>query len=162
MGTETIEASFLSIFALITFFIFLIISKYSFIIKNGVLLDTDFSKPQAFHETPVSRGGGIGAILSLCLFFYIYYLLYSEILYNYILISLTSFLIGFSEDLKLHIKPNKRLILMILSLLILIYFLPINLFHVDIPILSYLLEIKCFFHLCVNMFFIFVKWSKSH
>ena len=39
MGTESIEASFLSIFALITFFIFLIISKFSHKIKNGALLD---------------------------------------------------------------------------------------------------------------------------
>ena len=156
MGTESIEASFLSIFALITFFIFLIISKYSFKIKSGVLLDTDFSKPQAFHETPISRSGGVGAILSLCLFFYIYYLLYSEILYNYILISLTSFLIGFSDDLRLHIKPNKRLILMIVSLFILIYFLPINLFHVDIPILSYLLENKLFSSIFVLICFLFI------
>ena len=94
MGTESIEASFLSIFALITFFIFLIISKYSFKIKNGVLLDTNFSKPQAFHENPVSRSGGIASILSLCVFFYIYNLLYSEILYNYIYMSLSMFLIG--------------------------------------------------------------------
>ena len=34
MGTESIEASFLSIFALISFFIFLIISKYSHKIKR--------------------------------------------------------------------------------------------------------------------------------
>ena len=156
MGTEAIEASFLSIFALITFFIFLIISKYSFKIKNGVLLDTNFSKPQAFHETPVSRSGGIAAILSLCVFFYIYDLLYSEILYNYIFMSLSMFLIGFLDDLKLYIKPNNRLILMILSLFILVYFLPINLFHVDIPILSSLLEIKLFSTIFLIICFLFL------
>ena len=156
MGTESIEASFLSIFALITFFIFLIISKYSFKIKNGVLLDTNFSKPQAFHETPVSRSGGIAAILSLCVFFYIYDLLYSEILYNYIFMSLSMFLIGFLDDLRLHIKPNNRLILMILSLFILVYFLPINLFHVDIPILSSLLEIKLFSTIFLIICFLFL------
>ena len=63
MGTESIEASFLSIFALISFFIFLITSKYSDKIKNGVLLDTDFSKPQCFHDFPVTRSGGISIIL---------------------------------------------------------------------------------------------------
>ena len=156
MGTESIEASFLSIFALITFFIFLIISKYSFKIKNGVLLDTNFSKPQAFHETPVSRSGGIAVILSLCVFFYIYDLLYSEILYNYIFMSLSMFLIGFLDDLRLHIKPNNRLILMILSLFILVYFLPINLFHVDIPILSSLLEIKLFSTIFLIICFLFL------
>ena len=156
MGTESIEASFLSIFALITFFIFLIISKYSFKIKNGVLLDTNFSKPQAFHENPVSRSGGIASILSLCVFFYIYNLLYSEILYNYIYMSLSMFLIGFLDDIRLYIKPKNRLILMILSLFILVYFLPINLFHVDIPILSYLLENKLFSSIFVLICFLFI------
>ena len=68
MGTESIETSFLSIFALISFFIFLLVSKYSYKIYNGALLDKDFTKPQAFHEIPVTRSGGIGAILSLSIF----------------------------------------------------------------------------------------------
>ena len=38
MGTESIEASFLSIFALISFFIFLFISKLSHKIKNPYLI----------------------------------------------------------------------------------------------------------------------------
>ena len=69
MGTESIEASFLSIFALISFFIFLIISKLSQKIKNGVLLDNDLNKPQAFHNFPIARSGGLGTIISLCIFF---------------------------------------------------------------------------------------------
>ena len=70
MENESIELSFLSIFTLITFFIFLIVSKYSFKIKNGILLDQDFSKPQAFHLSAVSRSGGIAGIISLNIFFY--------------------------------------------------------------------------------------------
>ena len=42
MEMNQIELSFLSIFTLITFFIFLIISKYSYKIKKGILLDQDF------------------------------------------------------------------------------------------------------------------------
>ena len=95
MGTESIEASFLSIFALISFFIFLLVSKYSHRIRGGALLDKDFLKPQAFHDIPVTRSGGIAAIISLSIFFYIYYLLYAEVLYNYILISYSVFLVGF-------------------------------------------------------------------
>jgi len=87
MGTESIEASFLSIFALISFFIFLLVSKYSHRIKRGALFDKDFSKPQAFHDIPVTRSGGIATIISLSIFFYIYYLLYAEVLFNYIFIS---------------------------------------------------------------------------
>jgi len=65
MGNESIEASFLSIFALISFFIFLIISKYSHKIKGGALLDKDFLKPQAFHDFPITRSGGLASIISL-------------------------------------------------------------------------------------------------
>jgi len=110
MGTESIEASFLSIFALISFFIFFITSKYSHKIKNGALLDIDFVKPQSFHDLPVSRSGGIPILFSLSIFFVIYYLLYSKILYDYILISYSMFLIGFLDDIKISIKPIKRLI----------------------------------------------------
>ena len=110
MGTESIEASFLSIFALISFFIFFITSKYSHKIKNGALLDIDFVKPQSFHDLPGSRSGGIPILFSLSIFFVIYYLLYSKILYDYILISYSMFLIGFLDDIKISIKPIKRLI----------------------------------------------------
>ena len=116
MGTESIEASFLSIFALISFFIFLLVSKYSHRIKGGTLLDKDFSKPQAFHDTPVTRSGGIAAIISLSIFFNIYYLLYSEVLYNYIFVSYSVFIVGFLDDLKINIKPLSRLIIMVLLL----------------------------------------------
>ena len=118
MSAESIEASFLSIFALISFFIFLLVSKYSHKIKSGVLLDKDFSKPQAFHDYPVSRSGGIAVIISLSVFFIIYNLLYSEVLYDYIFISYSIFLIGFLDDLRIDIKPLRRLIIMVLILFI--------------------------------------------
>ena len=110
MGTESIEASFLSIFALISFFIFLFVSKYSHKIKGGALLDKDFLKPQAFHDYPVTRSGGIAVIISLSVFFVIYKLLYDKILYDYIFISYSAFLVGFLDDLKVNIKPFRRLI----------------------------------------------------
>ena len=69
MGTESIEASFLSIFALLSFFTFLLVSKYSHKIRSGALLDKDFIKPQAFHDIPTTRSGGVGAIISLSFFF---------------------------------------------------------------------------------------------
>ena len=119
MGTESIEASFLSIFALISFFVFLIISKFSFKIGEGVLLDKDFNKPQAFHDLPVTRSGGLAIIISLSIFFGIYYLLYSKILFDYILICYSMFLVGFLDDLKIKIKPFRRLLMMIFLLFVL-------------------------------------------
>ncbi len=156
MGTESIEASFLSIFALISFFIFLITSKYSYKIKGGALLDKDFSKPQAFHEVPVTRSGGVAVIFSLSIFFYIYYLLYDEVLYNYIFISYSVFIVGFLDDLRIKIKPLSRLIIMILLLFIFIYTLPIKIFYIDIPYLTYFMSSHIFSSIFVLLCFLFV------
>tara|TARA_A100001037_G_C15058389_1_gene593506 strand:+ start:203 stop:1264 length:1062 start_codon:yes stop_codon:yes gene_type:complete len=156
MGTESIEASFLSIFALISFFIFLIISKYSYKIRGGALLDKDFLKPQAFHEIAVTRSGGIAVIFSLSVFFYIYYLLYDEVLYNYISISYSVFIVGFLDDLRINIKPMSRLIIMILLLFVFIYILPIRILNVDIPFLTYLMSSNIFSSIFVLLCFLFV------
>ena len=152
MGTESIEASFLSIFALISFFIFLLTSKFSHRIKGGALLDKDFSKPQAFHAIPVTRSGGIAAIISLIIFFYIYYLLYAEVLYNYIFISSSVFIVGFLDDLRINIKPLNRLIIMLLLLFTFIYLLPIKILNIDIPFLIYLMSNHIFSSIFVLLY----------
>ena len=95
MQTESIELSFLSLFTFITFFIFLIVSKYSHKLNQGILLDKDFLKPQAFHNEAVSRSGGTASVISLLILTGIYYLLYSKILYEYIILSSSLFLIGY-------------------------------------------------------------------
>ena len=156
MGTESIEASFLSIFALISFFIFLLVSKYSHRIKGGALLDKDFSKPQAFHDIPVTRSGGVASIISLSIFFYIYYLLYGEVLYNYIFISYSVFIVGFLDDLRIKIKPMNRLIIMLILLFIIIYLLPIKILNIDIPFLIFLMSNHMFSSIFVLLCFLFV------
>ncbi len=156
MGTESIEASFLSIFALITFFIFLLVSKFSIKINGGALLDSNFSKPQAFHDIPVTRSGGIAGIISLSIFFGIYYLLYSKILFDYLLISYSMFLIGFLDDLKVNIKPSKRLLLMSLFLALIIYFIPIKIWNIDIPFLNPLIRNEIFSTIFVLLCFLFI------
>jgi len=142
MQSNSIELGFLSIFSLITFFIFLVINKYSHKINNGALLDKDFKKPQAFHSEAISRSGGIASIISLVVFFFIYYLLFSEILYEYIFISSSLFLIGCLDDFKINISPTGRLILMIIVLLIFIAFLPIQIKNIDLIFLNALLQNK--------------------
>ena len=156
MGTESIEASFLSIFALISFFIFLIISKYSFKINHGILIDNDFTKPQAFHESPVTRSGGIAALTSLSILYGIYFLLYSEILYDYILISYSMFFVGFLDDLKIKIQPFKRLIIMLILLFLIIYLLPIKIFNIDVSFLIFLMNNHLFSSIFVILCFLFV------
>ena len=156
MGTESIEASFLSIFALISFFIFLLTSKTSHKIKNGALLDEDFTKPQAFHNQPTTRSGGIAVMLSLIVFFEIYYLLFSEILYDYILVSTSMFVIGFLDDLKIKIRPFKRLFAMIILLLIIIYFLPIKIKNIDFIFLDLITRNHFLSSIFVLLCFLFI------
>ena len=156
MGTESIEASFLSIFALISFFIFLIVSKYSHKIRDGALLDKDFLKPQAFHDAPITRSGGVAAIISLSVFFVIYNLLYSKILYNYIFISYSMFLVGFLDDLKIDVKPFARLVIMVLLLFLLIYNLPIKIFNIEIPFLIPFMSSHILSSMFVLLCFLFV------
>ena len=156
MSTESIESSFLSIFALISFFIFLLTSKFSPIIKSGILLDTDFEKPQSFHEKAVSRSGGIAAIISISIFFVIYYLLYSKILYEYIFISYSMFLIGAIDDLKIKVKPFKRLLIMILMLFTFIYFFQIKILNIDIPLLEFIYNNHFFSSIFTVLCFLFI------
>ena len=156
METVSLEQSFLSIFTLITFFIFLIVSKYSHKIKKGILLDQDFLKPQAFHSLAISRSGGIAGVVSFNIFLLIYYSLYSKILYEYVFICNLMFLIGFLDDFKINISPFKRLLLMIIFLFFSIYFLPIKILNIDIFFLSSLLQINIFSSFFVLLCFLFI------
>ena len=116
------------------------------------LLDKDFAKPQAFHKLSVTRSGGIAIQISLLIFIGIYNLLYSEILYDYIFISLSLFFIGFCEDIKIEFQPKIRLVFMMIALFLIIYFLPINIYKIDLFLLKSLLTYKlfstCFVILC--------------
>ena len=156
MQLESIEFSFLSIFTLITFFIFFTVSKYSYKIKNGSLLDKDFSKPQAFHRHAVSRSGGVAVIISLNIFFLIYFLLYSHIIFEYIFISNLMFLIGFLDDIKIKISPSKRLLLMIIFLFFSIHFMSVDILNVDILFLLDFLKIDIFSSIFVLLCFLFI------
>ena len=156
MEPDSIELGFLSVFALITFFIFLILEKNSKKIKNGILLDHDFIKPQAFHEEPISRSGGIGCFITLIIFIYIYYLLYDYILFEYLFIGLSMFSIGYLDDMKLKLSPNLRLFLMIICLILFINFLSIKIDNLDLFFLKYWLENKIFSNIFILICFLFI------
>jgi UDP-GlcNAc:undecaprenyl-phosphate GlcNAc-1-phosphate transferase len=156
MEKDSIELGFLSIFALITFFIFFITSKYSHKINHGALLDNDFSKPQAFHNKSVSRSGGIASFISLILFLSIYNLLYSHIFYEYIYICSSLFFVGYLDDMKIKINPNFRLILMIIFLLVFINLLSIKINNIDLIFLNSWLENKIFSSIFILLCFLFI------
>ena len=156
MQTDSIELSFLSIFAFITFFIFLVISKYFNQFNNNSLLDKDFLKPQAFHSEAIPRSGGLASMISLFVFFGIYYLLYSKILYEYIFLCTSLFFVGYLDDLKIRISPKQRLILMIIFLVVLINFLSIEIKHMDLIFLNLWLENSFFSTIFILLCFLFI------
>ena len=156
MQTDSIELGFLSIFALITFFIFLNVSKYSHKIGSGVLLDNDFTKPQAFHNKAISRSGGIASIISLFLFLGIYYLLFLEVLYEYIFICFSLFFLGYLDDLKAKLSPNIRLLLMIICLLVFINIFSLKINNIDLVFLNEWVENQIFSNIFVLLCFLFV------
>ena len=156
MQPDSVELSFLSIFAFITFFIFLVISKYSYKINNGILLDKDFLKPQAFHNESISRSGGLASLISLLIFFGLYYLLFNKIIYEYIFVCTSLFLVGYLDDLKIKISPNSRLVLMIFFLITFIFFLPIEIYYIDLIFLDSWLDNKIFSTIFILLCFLFI------
>ncbi len=156
MQTESLELSFLSIFALICFFIFFIIQKTSNIVGNGILLDKDFEKPQAFHNEPIARIGGLASVLSLMIFFIGYYLFFEKILFEYLTISLALFFLGFLDDIKVRITPNIRLISMIIILSLSIIFFSIDIIHLDLDFLNIWFQNKMFKTAFILLCFLFI------
>ena len=117
MQNNSIVLSFLSIFTLVSFFITLIAANTTNKYKN-YLLDRDFKKPQAFHFSPIPRIGGTSSVLSLIFFFIVYFFLVELILLDYVVISLSLFILGFLDDIKTQLSPNIRLFLMIFAILL--------------------------------------------
>ena len=156
MQTVSPELSFLSFFALISFFIFLIIQKYSSKLFNSKLLDVDYNKPQSFHEEAIPRSGGVAGIICFILSLIIYKTLFFEIPNDYLVISIGLFLVGFIDDLKISISPNKRLLLMSIILIISIIFFSLSIEAVDFIFLSNLLESKVFSTLFLLFCFLFI------
>ena len=150
--------SLIFFFCLITFALFfykyfnVFLKKYS----SDLLIDNEFKKPQAFHEFPVSISGGIGIFFSfLILCFYLFF--FKQIIYyEYITFCSFFFILGFSDDLKLNIRPKFRLILMIVFLMVLV---TTNQFYIEntgIKFLNRLLEIDIFSLSFICICFLFI------
>ena len=155
METNSLEFSFLSIFFFISFFITLFVNKY-FSKKGNILTDNDFLKPQAFHSVETPRSGGLAAISSLIIFFVSQYYFFEIFMFDYFIISLSLFVIGFFDDIKINFSPVKRLVLMIFILSICIYYFSINLVSVDLLFLNIWLSNKLFNLIFILLCFLFI------
>ena len=156
MSTESASLGLLSIFSLISFFVVLITKNFSRKIGNGVLLDRDFDKPQAFHKEAVARIGGLASVISLIIFFLLYYFLFNQILFDYLFLSVAMFSLGFIEDVKFRMNPNYRLIVMIIILMFFIMFFSVNVGSIDLAFLNFWMKNPIFANLFVLLCFLFI------
>ena len=148
------------------FFFFLIVSsvlfnKYFLLIfkkyNHKILIDDQFKKPQAFHNSPTPIIGGLSIFLSFLLVYLYLFLFQNIIYYEYISFSILFFLLGFADDLKINLRPKMRLGLMILFLVLLINY---NNFYIEktgIEILNnWLDESNIFSVLFIGLCFLFI------
>jgi UDP-N-acetylmuramyl pentapeptide phosphotransferase/UDP-N-acetylglucosamine-1-phosphate transferase len=155
MINSSINLSFLSIFSMLSFFIFLIIQK-NFNKKNNALLDNDFKKPQAFHNYAVPRSGGLAALVSLVLFFVLYYFFFDKTFLDYLVISVSIFVVGFLDDVKFNISASIRLMLMILVILFSVIFFSIQLESLDLNFIEKLLSNSFLNIVFISLCFLFI------
>ena len=106
--------------------------KYFIIILNEhypkLLVDDQLNKPQAFHEFPVPIAGGVVLFSSFLVIYFNFLIFKNTFFLEYLSFCTLFFLLGFLDDLKISIKPNIRLALMIIFLIILVRY---NNFYID-------------------------------
>jgi len=122
-----------------------------------LLIDDQFNKPQAFHESAISIAGGLGIFFSLLIIICNFLLFKNIIFFEYLSICTVLFALGFIDDIGINIKPKIRLVLMIIFLIFLIKY---NSFYIEnsgITVLNRWLENSEVFSLIfISLCFLFV------
>ena len=156
MQSESLEFSLLSIFSFLSFFTFFIIQKFSHKIMRGLLLDSDFDKPQAFHKSDIPRSGGLACLISFFIFVILHNLLFSIFYVDYLVLGTGLFLIGFLDDIKFRLSPKVRLALMTAILLVSVKVFSIQIYGIDFIFLNKILSIKIFYLFFIILCFLFI------
>jgi len=150
------NSTYFIIFFLISFIITFLVSKYSNFFFSGTLLDKDFLKPQAFHKVPIARIGGLIILLLFILFVVFYFFISGVFLKDYFTITLLLFFLGFLDDVKIKIRSNKRLLLMLIVLLACINIFSIQISRSGLEFLDSWLENNIFQVCFVLLCFLFI------
>jgi len=147
------------------FFIILIVYSYTqnrFLLyvfsknKLAFLLDNNLLKPQAFHEYPTNRIGGIAVFFPIFLSFFYLYFFKNTFYFEFISFCSLFFILGILDDLKIDIRPKLRLIIMVLLLVFLVIK---NQFYIEktgFVFLNNLLTIDIFSLFFVCLCFLFI------
>jgi len=148
------------IFSILLLSVSFFFSKYLLLIfyksKYNLLIDNDYKKPQAFHESYTPRLGGITIFFTLSLSF-----LYLSFLKNIYFSEYTSFctlffFLGLLDDIKIKIVPKYRLGIMILLLMVLVIFNELYIEKSGLEFLNHLLAIDIFSLIFIILCFLFI------
>ena len=144
----------------LTIFGFLFYKYFGQITKKynpNLLIDNEFKKPQAFHNTAISISGGIGIYLSLTIF-YFYFLLFYNFDYSFYLLFCTPvFLLGLIDDIKISVSPKVRLFLMTAFLIFLVKYNNFYIYNSGINLLNnWLLGSEIFSLIFICLCFLFI------
>lgn len=117
---------------------FFLIKNYNFFFLKKTV-DTEFYKPQAFHNKAIPRIGGF------LIFIYFFLLIFIFFKKNYFFIKFFSlgsifFTIGLLADFQIKIKPQIRLFLMLISSFFIIYFFEVKIIRTQFAALDYLID----------------------
>ena len=156
MQSESLEFSLLSIFSFLSFFTFFIIQKFSHKIMDGLLLDSDFDKPQAFHKSNIPRSGGLACLISFFIFATLNNLLFSSLYVDYLVLGTGLFLIGFLDDIKFRLSPKVRLATMTAILLVSVKVFSVQIYGIDFIFLNKILSIKIVYLFFIILCFLFI------
>jgi len=121
----------LILFSLIIVFNLFFYKYFLSILKNykpKLLIDDQYTKPQAFHESPVSTAGGICIFFSQLIVYFYLFLSKNIFFLEYFSFCTLFFILGLVDDVKINIKPVTRLALMIVFLIVLVKY---NNFYID-------------------------------
>ena len=148
------------IFSLLLIFFGYFFSKYLLLIfkksKTNLLTDNQFHKPQAFHENSTYRLGGVIIFSLLALVFLYLSFVRNIFFYEYVSFCTLFFLLGLVDDLKIHIAPKFRLLIMIAFLLILVIFNEIHINRTGLEFLDNLVAIDIFSLMFICLCFLFI------
>ena len=151
MGLDSI----IYILFLSVFFNYFLIKSYKFFFLKKIA-DDEFTKPQAFHKFPAIRSGGI-TILFFLIFFSIFYENTSDYYFSIITLSVFFFTIGFFEDIKIYTKPEIRLLYLLTTSFLIIYYFNIQVLNTQINFLNNIISSNKFYSIifvCLCLLFI--------
>ncbi len=95
-------------------------------------------------------------MISLTAFFIFYNLLFNEFLFDYFILSIAIFSLGFLEDIKFKINPNYRLVIMIFALIVFILLSSTTVETVDLNFLNKWMNNRVFAIAFILLCFLFI------